>query len=147
MRLPSSKSRPLGFHVNFASPRSSRYEGGSRGQVVQDLLLLPDDVAEQREVQAIADEWATDLPIQLPPARQLASDLAGDQVRAIEPLGLQRSPERPFDHVPAPQGHDFHETALGASDVGAGTEATDLEGLDPAGAGEQQGAAQARMVD
>ena len=83
-------------------------------------------------MQAIVDQRTTDLTIHLPATRQLAADLTGDQVGAIEPLRLERGPERPLNHVPASQSHHFDEAALCVPDVGPGAEAADLEGLDPA---------------
>ena len=93
----------------FPERRGLRDEGARGGrQVVQDLLFLPDDMSKHSKMQAIAHQRASDLTVQLPAARQLASELTGDQVGAIEPLRLERGAERSLDHIPACEGHDFH---------------------------------------
>ncbi len=104
-------------------------------------------MAEQREVQAIADQGAAHLAVQLAPARQLAADLAANQVGAVQALRLIRGSQRSLQHVTAGQRHDVDESPLRAPHVGACAEAADFERLDPARTRQQHRAAQPGMID
>ena len=62
-------------------------------------------------------------------------------------MGFERRPQRALQHVSAAERHHLNEAALGAPHIRSGAEAADLDGLDPAGTGEKERAAQTGMVD
>ena len=119
-RLPAQLREPA-----VIPPRGGlRHERPDTGrEVAQDQLFLPDDVPEQAEVEAIVDQRAADLSVHFPSARQFAPDLTGDQVGAVETVGLERGPDRALQHVPASQGDDLHQPALRSAHIRLGTEA------------------------
>src|SRR5439155_1372789 len=145
---------PAGLPAQLGQPSAvprvwwHRHETVARpGELVQNSVLLPNDLAEQREVEAIAHQRPADLPIDFPPACQLAPDLAGNQVGAVDPVGLEPRTEPAFQFVPTPQGHHFNHPALEIPPLGAGAEAPDLERLDPAGTGHEEGSTAAGVID